>query len=116
MKIALVIAFSLYLLVDAYYNLYGKATSTPDEKEVILRAIWHSSKELYTVFLTCLLFAITFDVKMKIVTLISMVYLAFKTIFHAFNILGIASVTSELWSGFSFLIIFILILTLLNNE
>lgn len=116
MRLTLITVFSLYLLVGAFYNLYGNSDSDPNTREVILRAVWHTSRELYTVFLTYLLFVMTFDTKTKVIALVSMFYLIFKTVFHALNILGIASVKSELWSGFSFLAIFVLALILIDNE
>jgi len=117
MRVVLLIVFSLYVLVGAFYNLYGESCVCElPEGEIVLRAVWHLSRGLILIVFSLFLAYMTFDTTFRKMSLVVASYECFKVIFYTFNIFGVATVGSIEWCGFSFLIIFVLALILLFHE
>lgn len=117
MRIILGIVFSFYLLVGAFYCLYGESDIiNPGLLESIYRVIWHSSRELLTLVLAYFMFLVTFDTKTKEICRWVGIYQLFHIGFNILSVFGLASSSDPLWSGISIMFIFVVLLILFSNE
>ena len=118
MKIVLLVIFSLYLLVGAFYSLYGEVYCDVElpMKEIVYRAIWHMSRGLILTVFSLFIAYMTFDTTLRRMCLVVVLYELIRIVFYTLNIFGIATVGSIEWCGFSFLLIFVMALILFLNE
>jgi hypothetical protein len=120
MKYVLFAVFSLYLLVGAFYSLYGDYYACCEceipIREVIFRAVWHISKGGLLAVISFFLVYSTFDITLRKICLITGSFEALRVIYYIFNILGVVTIGDELWCGFSVFIIFVMALILFIDE
>ena len=118
MRIVLLIVFSLYLLVGAFYSLYGGVYCDVElpMREIVYRAVWHISRGLILMVFSVFLAYMTFDTTLRKMSLVVVLYEAVRIVFHTLSIFGVSSVGSIEWCGFSFLFIFVMALILLFDE
>jgi len=119
MRKVLFIVFSLYLLVGAFYSLYGDYNVCDCDipvREVVYRAVWHISKNVLLVVFSLFLGYMTFDTTLMKICLVVASYEALKVIYYVFNMLGMVTIGNEIWCGSSVFIIFVMALILFLDE
>jgi hypothetical protein len=118
MKKWILIAFSLYVIVEVFYLSLGdpEADIYNDAFQRILTSLYYSGKEILIITLSATVGLLMHELWIRIPMLILVIYNLFQVIFSIFLMLNMAVLSSLLWSGFLIIVIFVLIIIALTHE